>query len=120
ALDFDPDQFLQSRMYQYLTPNPFVLSPVDTSPRICLGQPFAYHEASFFLVRLLQRFGRIELLKEAIPLAVKAPKEWKEKGVIKARERVQMRSHLMMYVVVSVIYLFVFFFVFGVWGQRLT
>ncbi|THU81667.1 cytochrome P450 [Dendrothele bispora CBS 962.96] len=99
ALDFDPDRFLDSRVHEYLTPNPFIFLPFNAGPRICLGQQFAYHEASFFLVRLLQRFGAIELVEEAMPLTGRVPKEWKDEGGIKARERVQMRSHLTMYVV---------------------
>jgi hypothetical protein len=66
---FDPDRFLDERLKKYVTPNPFIFLPFNAGPRIvrsmwwlhkatvmlilslqCLGQQFAYHEASFFLV----------------------------------------------------------------------
>ncbi|KAG6910162.1 hypothetical protein DXG01_012611 [Tephrocybe rancida] len=61
ALQFDPDRFLDERLHKYLTPNPFIFLPFNAGPRICLGQQFAYHEISFFLIRLLQRFARFRL-----------------------------------------------------------
>lgn len=33
---------------------------VEIRPRICPGQQFALTEASYIIVRLLQRFGRLE------------------------------------------------------------
>ncbi|THU82560.1 hypothetical protein K435DRAFT_933081, partial [Dendrothele bispora CBS 962.96] len=78
ALEFDPDQFLDPRVHEYLTPNPFIFPLFNIGPRICLGQQLAYSNASFFLVRSLQRFGRIELVEEAMLLRGKVPKEWKE------------------------------------------
>ncbi|THV00127.1 hypothetical protein K435DRAFT_794368 [Dendrothele bispora CBS 962.96] len=68
AVDFDPDRFLDSWVHKYLTLNPFNFLP----------------------------FGRIELVEEAMPLALggRVLKEWKEEEGIQARERVQMRSHL--------------------------
>ncbi|THU93754.1 cytochrome P450, partial [Dendrothele bispora CBS 962.96] len=78
ALQFDPDRFLDSQVHEYLTPNPFIFLLFNIGPRICLGKHLAYSKASFFLVRLLQRFGGIELVEEAMPLGGKVPKEWKE------------------------------------------
>jgi len=60
ALEFDPDRFLDFRLHKYLTPNPFIFVPFNAGPRICLGQQFAYNEASFFLVKLLQNFQEIK------------------------------------------------------------
>ncbi|KAL2070874.1 hypothetical protein VTL71DRAFT_13900 [Oculimacula yallundae] len=37
-------------------------------PRICLGQQYALNEASFFIVRVLQRFDKIEALDMTGPL----------------------------------------------------
>ena len=45
--------------------------------RQCLGQNFAYNEMSFFLVRLLQRFRRFELARDAQPPASLPPANWK-------------------------------------------
>ncbi|KAF8893049.1 cytochrome P450 monooxygenase pc-3 [Infundibulicybe gibba] len=67
ALTFDPDRFIDSRLGKYLTPNPFIFLPFNAGPRICLGQQFAYHEISFFLVCLLQKFSRFSLAREAQP-----------------------------------------------------
>src|SRR5882672_9960763 len=77
ALKFDPDRFLDERVHKYLTPNPFIFCPFNAGPRICLGQQFAYHEASFFLVRLLQRFGKFELDTET---NAKPPVDWATSG----------------------------------------
>ncbi|KAF8893054.1 cytochrome P450 monooxygenase pc-1 [Infundibulicybe gibba] len=71
AATFDPDRFIDARLGKYLTPNPFIFLPFNAGPRICLGQQyavqFAYHEVSFFLVRLLQQFSRFSLARDAQP-----------------------------------------------------
>ncbi|KAK0481273.1 cytochrome P450 [Armillaria novae-zelandiae] len=38
ALEFDPDRFLDGRLHENLTPNPFIFVPFNAGPRICLGQ----------------------------------------------------------------------------------
>ncbi|KAH8825509.1 cytochrome P450 [Flagelloscypha sp. PMI_526] len=58
---FDPDRFMDWRLSKYLTPNPFIFLPFNAGPRICLGQQFAYTEASYFLIKLLQHFDTFEL-----------------------------------------------------------
>ncbi|KAF5358873.1 hypothetical protein D9757_012297 [Collybiopsis confluens] len=98
ALKFDPDRFLDERVHKYLTPNPFIFLPFNAGPRICIGQQFAYNESSFFLVRLLQKFSTIELSEESQPLDSRPPASWKKEGGIKATEKVQLKSHLTMYV----------------------
>ncbi|KAJ7677044.1 cytochrome P450 [Mycena polygramma] len=100
ALEFDPERFLDARLHQYLTPHPFIFLPFNAGPRICLGQQFAYHEASFFLVRLLQTFSRITLADDAQPPRARPPAAWKtdDKSGWKARERVRPRSHLTMFI----------------------
>ncbi|KAI6040650.1 cytochrome P450 [Pisolithus marmoratus] len=60
---FDPDRFLDERL-KYLTSNPFIFLPFNASPRIRLGQQFAYNEMTFFLVCLLQTFSSITLAKD--------------------------------------------------------
>jgi hypothetical protein len=46
--------------------------------RICLGMDFAYHEASFVLIRMLQVFERFTLAQaESAPLDCLPPAEWK-------------------------------------------
>ncbi|KAJ7168966.1 cytochrome P450 [Mycena filopes] len=100
ALKFDPDRFLDERLHKYLTPNPFIFLPFNAGPRICLGQQFAYHEASFFLVRLLQSFARIALAPAAQPPSARPPPVWATEDASgwKAHERVRPRSHLTMFV----------------------
>ncbi|KAF9025789.1 cytochrome P450 monooxygenase pc-3 [Hymenopellis radicata] len=54
AEEFDPDRFLDER----------------------LKKQFAYNEASFMLVRLLQNFSSFSLVEEAFPPSARPPKEW--------------------------------------------
>ncbi|KAG6906970.1 hypothetical protein DXG01_011167 [Tephrocybe rancida] len=76
ANKFDPGRFLDERLRKYLTPNPFIFLPFNAGPRICLGQQFAYHETSFFLIRLLQTFSGISLAHEAQPPELLPPASW--------------------------------------------
>ncbi|KAJ7614903.1 cytochrome P450 [Roridomyces roridus] len=100
ALTYDPDRFLDERLHKYLIPNPFIFLPFSAGPRICLGQQFAYHEASFFLVALLQTFSAISLSAEAQPPAARPPAEWKtnDKSGWKAHEKIRPRAHMTMFV----------------------
>ncbi|CAK5262403.1 unnamed protein product [Mycena citricolor] len=120
ALKFDPARFLDERVHKYLTPNPFIFLPFNAGPRICLGQQvghlsvsgkdvpgtekyspqFAYHEASFFLVRLLQSFSEISLAPAAQPPATRPPASWKtdDESGWKKEEKIWPRSHLTLYV----------------------
>jgi len=38
ALEFDPERFLDGRAAKYLVKNPFIFTPFNAGPRICLGQ----------------------------------------------------------------------------------
>ncbi|KAJ7775357.1 cytochrome P450 [Mycena metata] len=100
ALKFDPDRFLDERLHKYLTANPFIFLPFNAGARICPGQQFAYHEASFFLVRLLQTFSSIALAPDAQPPAARPPAVWQtdDKSGWKAHEKIRPRSHLTMFV----------------------
>ncbi|KAJ7261062.1 cytochrome P450 [Mycena rebaudengoi] len=100
ALKFDPDRFLDARLHKYLTPNPFIFLPFNAGPRICLGQQFAYHESSFFLVRLLQTFAHIALAPDAQPPNTRPPAAWAADDTLgwKAHEKVHPKSHLTMFV----------------------
>ncbi|KAJ7710097.1 cytochrome P450 [Mycena olivaceomarginata] len=77
ALQFDPERFLDERLHKYLTPNPFIFLPFNAGPRICLGQQFAYHESSFFLIRLLQTFSSVSFASDAQPPEGRPPASWK-------------------------------------------
>jgi len=53
AEEFKPERFIGRRSgWEYL--------PFNGGPRICIGQQFALAEASYVVVRLLQRFDQIE------------------------------------------------------------
>jgi cytochrome P450 len=92
---FDPDRFLDERLHKYLTPNPFIFLPFNAGPRICLGQQFAYHEVSYFLVRLLQAIDGVSLDTDVQRVP---PPEWAQAKGRKALEKVLVRSHLTLYV----------------------
>ncbi|KAJ3514971.1 hypothetical protein NLJ89_g2053 [Agrocybe chaxingu] len=98
ALEFDPDRFLDERLHKYLTPNPYIFLPFNAGPRICLGQQFAYHEASFFLVRLLQQFTNFRLAPDVQPPESKPPGSWAATDRPKAKEKIIPGTHLTMYV----------------------
>lgn len=101
ALEFDPDRFLDERQQKYFVNNPFIFLPFNAGPRICLGQQFAYNEASFFIVRLLQEFDSIALVPDAIPIESRPPSEWAEedkKMGIQRHERVRLKTHLTMHI----------------------
>ncbi|EIN04100.1 cytochrome P450 [Punctularia strigosozonata HHB-11173 SS5] len=90
---FDPDRFLDERVHR-LSRNPFMFLPFNAGPRICLGQQFAYNEASFMLVRLLQTFSSVELDMAAVPPG-KIPPVFDD---MKRNEKVWIKSHLTSYV----------------------
>ncbi|CAA7269186.1 unnamed protein product [Cyclocybe aegerita] len=95
ALTFDPDRFLDERLNKYLTPNPFIFCPFNAGPRICLGQQFAYHEATFYLVRLLQNFKDFKLDETS---NIKPPAEWSTRDSLTQAEKIHPSSHLTLYV----------------------
>ncbi|KAF7367013.1 Cytochrome P450 [Mycena sanguinolenta] len=100
ALRFDPERFIDERLHKYLVPNPFIFLPFNAGPRICLGQQFAYHEASFILIRILQAFSKIALAPNAQPPQSRVPDEWKtdDPSGWKRNERVRPNSALTMFV----------------------
>jgi len=51
-----------------------------------MGMDFAYNEASFFMIRLLQTFDTITHDKEAQPLWSQPPSDWRE-GVNKTKRK---------------------------------
>ncbi|KAJ7155172.1 cytochrome P450 [Mycena filopes] len=95
ALEWDPERFIDKRLHKYLTRNPFIFLPFNAGPRICLGQQFAYHETSFFLVRLLQSFSDIALApttRFVPPTTTESPLGWG------SAERLTVKTHLTMFI----------------------
>ncbi|CAE6427857.1 unnamed protein product [Rhizoctonia solani] len=97
ADDFDPDRWLDGRFRKYVMSNPFIFLPFNAGPRICLGQQFAYNEASFFLCRLLQRIDSVELAPDAQPKETLPPSEWKNGTGRQVYEKVWPKHHLTLY-----------------------
>ncbi|KAF7289255.1 hypothetical protein MIND_01387100 [Mycena indigotica] len=118
VLEWDPERFIDERLHKYriilsfssslsystsaVIPNPFIFLPFSAGPHICLGQQFAYHQASVFLIRLFQAFSGLSLALDAQPPDSLPPAEWRdpEKDVLgwKRRERLFVKSHLTMHV----------------------
>ncbi|KDR74361.1 hypothetical protein GALMADRAFT_250232 [Galerina marginata CBS 339.88] len=96
AHEFDPDRFLDERLKKYITPNPFIFLPFNAGPRICLGQQFAYHETSFFLIRLLQQFSGITHVPAAQPPSSVPPASWKGLEGTKGRDNVKIKTYMTM------------------------
>ena len=93
AHEFDPDRFLDERFKQYLAPNPFIFIPFNAGPRICLGQQFAYNEASTVIIRIIQAFKDIRFDMDSNPEA-KPPPDWATGTGRKATEKVWVKSHI--------------------------
>ena len=95
ALEFDPERFLDAR-HKDVSKNPFNFLPFNAGPRICLGQQFAYHEVSFFLIRLLQQFSAITHDLEAQPPEHRPPAAWKGAEGPKGRDKIRMKTTVTM------------------------
>ena len=122
-MEFDPDRWLDARLHQFFLQNPSIFlpfnegkrrSPADgiskiidhhlLGPRTCLGQQFAYNQASFMLIRLLQRFESVQLAYDAQPVWSRPPAHWKafaSNGRRKGKEEFWPKTHLFMYSYVS-------------------
>lgn len=59
-----PVLFAPSR-WQNWQPKPWTYIPFNGGPRICVGQQFALMEMSYTVVRILQRFARVESRMES-------------------------------------------------------
>ncbi|KOS21929.1 Cytochrome P450 52A13 [Escovopsis weberi] len=55
----DPKLFSPER-WEHWTPTPWTFTPFHGGPRICIGQNFALTEMAFCLIRMAQKFERIE------------------------------------------------------------
>ena len=91
---FDPERWLAPERIAKFVSNPMMYTPFSAGPRVvsesffpsvsrhdsfsekCLGQNYAYHEASYFLVRLLQQYDNFTLDFNAQPEASLPPPEW--------------------------------------------
>ena len=67
----------------------------------CHTPQFAYNEMTFFLVRFLQTFDRMELAFDAQPADARPPAEWASGGGRKAIEKIVPKSSLTLFVKVN-------------------
>ncbi|KAH9478516.1 Cytochrome P450 monooxygenase 75 [Psilocybe cubensis] len=95
ALTFDPDRFLDERLQKYLVSNPYIFCPFNAGPRICLGQQFAYNEASYYLIRLLQNFTEFTLDSTS---NLPPPAHWRNGEGLKATEKIFPAAHLTLFI----------------------
>jgi len=61
---FNPDRWLDSAHAAKIAENPTQFTPFSLGPRLCLGQNYALNEATYFMVRMLQRFDKFELAED--------------------------------------------------------
>ncbi|CAE6435503.1 unnamed protein product [Rhizoctonia solani] len=97
ADEFDPNRWLDDRFKKYVMSNPFIFLPFSAGPRICLGQQFAYSEASFFLCRLLQSVESVELAPDSQPKETLPPSEWQNGTGRQVYEKIWPKYHLTLY-----------------------
>lgn len=62
---------------------------------------FAYNFISVFLVKLFQRFDRIELASDMQTPDARPPEHWASGGGRRAQEKIFLKNHLTLYVHVS-------------------
>jgi cytochrome P450 len=84
---------LDDRVQKYLIPNPFIFLPFNAGPRICLGQQFAYNEASSVIARIVQAFKTIRLDMDSNPES-KPPTSWATGSGRKAMEKVRVATNM--------------------------
>ncbi|CAE7113403.1 unnamed protein product [Rhizoctonia solani] len=96
AWDFDPERWLDARHEGYLK-DPMRFVPFNAGPRICLGQQFAYNQASFVLVRVFQKYSALELAMDAAPAGSLPPVEWRGQDGRKGFERVWPKNAITLY-----------------------
>jgi cytochrome P450 len=105
ANEFDPDRWLEGERLSRFVSNPTMYTPFSAGPRVCLGQNYAYNEASFFLVRLLQQFDTFSLATEAQPEGSLPPLEWKHRKGRQVDEKIWPAAALTLFVKVSSFFL---------------
>ncbi|CAK5276731.1 unnamed protein product [Mycena citricolor] len=95
---FDPERWLDSARLARFVGNPTMYAPFSAGPRICLGQNYAYNEASYILIRLLQEFDTFSLAPDVQPPASLPLPEWKQRPGRQAVERIWPAAAMTLYV----------------------
>ncbi|TRM66597.1 cytochrome P450 [Schizophyllum amplum] len=94
---FDPDRWLDDRLARFVH-NPAMFAPFSAGPRVCIGQNYAYNQATFFLVKLLQRFDTFTLAPEVQPAGSLPPEEWKDREGRQRYERIWPSNAMTLYI----------------------
>ncbi|KAJ6602667.1 cytochrome P450 monooxygenase CYP63 [Mycena vulgaris] len=95
---FDPERWLNPDRISKFVSNPTMYAPFSAGPRICIGQNYAYNEASYFLVRLLQEFDTFTLAPEFQPAGSLPPAEWKDRKGRQVVEKIWPAAALTLYI----------------------
>ncbi|KAF5361432.1 hypothetical protein D9758_006163 [Tetrapyrgos nigripes] len=95
---FCPERWTEPARIAHFVSNPAMFTPFSAGPRICIGQSYAYNEASYFLVRLLQEYDIFSLAPGAQPQGSLPPSEWKGRRGRQAEERIWPGAALTLYV----------------------
>ncbi|KAF9220585.1 cytochrome P450 monooxygenase CYP63 [Gyrodon lividus] len=98
ADEFDPERWIDPKRLSKFTSNPMMFTPFSAGPRICLGQSYAYNEASFFLVRLMQQFDTFTLAADVQPQYSLPPPEWKYRRGRQAVEMIRPEAAMTLFV----------------------
>ncbi|KAF8314509.1 cytochrome P450 [Clavulina sp. PMI_390] len=81
ATEFIPERWIERQSVNEITADPFKFIAFNAGPRICLGQNFAYNEASFLVIRILQNFDSFQIRqREDAPAGCLPLPEWKKKS----------------------------------------
>ncbi|KAG6895654.1 hypothetical protein C0992_000175 [Termitomyces sp. T32_za158] len=97
ADEFDPERWLDPARVARFVANPSMFAAFSAGPRICIGQNYAYNEASYFLVRLLQRFDGFTLASEVQPEGSLPPPEWKQRKGRQSKEKIWPSAAMTLY-----------------------
>lgn len=76
---FPPAHLFRPRRWTNWHPEPWTYLPFNGGPRICVGQQFALTEMAYVIVRIFQRFSKVELKMEEPQLTPK-PHKWVRRG----------------------------------------
>ncbi|KDQ21543.1 hypothetical protein BOTBODRAFT_123337 [Botryobasidium botryosum FD-172 SS1] len=99
AEEFKPERWIDEASVASITADPFKFLPFNAGPRICLGQNFAYNEASYVLVRLLQSVSAFELMQDkAAPAGSLPPEIWKQSKGRRAYEKIWPQNAINLFV----------------------
>ncbi|KAK1983491.1 cytochrome P450 [Colletotrichum cereale] len=101
--DFSPPQKFDPHRWDKWFPTPWTYIPFNGGPRICIGQAFALTEMSFVLLRIFQRFCKVELVSagDGYHVPQESPVPWLRKSdsrpslaELYAQERPKMTSKI--------------------------